>query len=349
MSPKPTKNYPIDSGRPMPKSSPFPSPVSQGGPDAVSEVPAPQVLDKGEYTSVKTRLRRDAAFRNRTRKQAIEMIKGQTVKENIAAGIGILEIIHEAMTERACLHFNPDDLKIWTLATKYANCKVQALIRAALVPYLAKIVREREQAGRKVAPQLRNWLVQNGIPYSEIANPKSCSGSSSESRQSLPFQPSATLLGLWNKSPALGGREYILITRADHPACGWLCGQLPTGQWEKMKNLDQHSHELFALTAIPFHPVITPEIVVGPTSQSSALDVKVFKPVPKGYADFQGIRAYEASGKKRMLLLVDQPGHSFHGWICYKHPDGQWVSLRKATPDDEAAFAKSTTTFGTLE
>lgn len=26
------------------------------------------------------------------------------------------------------------------------------------------------------------------------------------------------------------------------------------------------------------------------------------------------------------------------GWLLYKHPDGQWVSLRKATEDDMKAL-----------
>lgn len=25
---------------------------------------------------------------------------------------------------------------------------------------------------------------------------------------------------------------------------------------------------------------------------------------------------------------------NYAGWMCWKHPDGQWVTLRKATTDD---------------
>lgn len=39
----------------------------------------------------------------------------------------------------------------------------------------------------------------------------------------------------------------------------------------------------------------------------------------------------------RMMLLVTE-GH-FKDWICYKHPDGQWVTLRKATDDDKDRIA----------
>lgn len=43
---------------------------------------------------------------------------------------------------------------------------------------------------------------------------------------------------------------------------------------------------------------------------------------------------------------VNQRGHKravetdrtdrLYGWVFYKHPDGQWVTLRKATPDELA-------------
>jgi len=38
----------------------------------------------------------------------------------------------------------------------------------------------------------------------------------------------------------------------------------------------------------------------------------------------------------RTMILVEEPGYVFDGWLCYKHPDGQWVSLRKVTEDDRA-------------
>lgn len=40
------------------------------------------------------------------------------------------------------------------------------------------------------------------------------------------------------------------------------------------------------------------------------------------------------------LMLVDMPDHWAHGWICYEHPDGGWVTLRKATEADKEAVAE---------
>lgn len=42
-----------------------------------------------------------------------------------------------------------------------------------------------------------------------------------------------------------------------------------------------------------------------------------------------GIRFY-ANG--RHMLLVEEG--EWAGWLCYRHPEGQWVSLRVATDDD---------------
>lgn len=35
-----------------------------------------------------------------------------------------------------------------------------------------------------------------------------------------------------------------------------------------------------------------------------------------------------------MLVSDDDPREELRGWLLYKHPDGQWVTLRKATDDD---------------
>lgn len=35
--------------------------------------------------------------------------------------------------------------------------------------------------------------------------------------------------------------------------------------------------------------------------------------------------------KRPVALIVDGP---YKGWLCYKHPDGQWVTLREATIAD---------------
>jgi len=52
----------------------------------------------------------------------------------------------------------------------------------------------------------------------------------------------------------------------------------------------------------------------------------------KGYAFFDN-----ASGRTMMLVYEGE----WKDWICYKHPDGQWVSLRKAATDDWRALVKA--------
>jgi len=48
---------------------------------------------------------------------------------------------------------------------------------------------------------------------------------------------------------------------------------------------------------------------------------------PKGVVFFDNI------SKREMMLVAE--GESFARWLCYRHPDGQWVSLRKATDEDK--------------
>ena len=45
----------------------------------------------------------------------------------------------------------------------------------------------------------------------------------------------------------------------------------------------------------------------------------------------EGIEFYDFKSFRHMLYV--QQGHD-KGWLCYKHPDGQWVMLREATPSD---------------
>jgi hypothetical protein len=42
-----------------------------------------------------------------------------------------------------------------------------------------------------------------------------------------------------------------------------------------------------------------------------------------------------ASGREMMLVHA---GELYAGWIVYKHPDGQWVTLREATDADRRAI-----------
>ncbi len=52
---------------------------------------------------------------------------------------------------------------------------------------------------------------------------------------------------------------------------------------------------------------------------------------------------FEANGKEMMYCYPDS-GHEMAGWILYRHPDGQWVTLRKATDSDVAAITKAMST-----
>lgn len=44
-----------------------------------------------------------------------------------------------------------------------------------------------------------------------------------------------------------------------------------------------------------------------------------------------GMIFYDRASRREMMLVTD--GH-WRGWLCYRHAEGQWVSLRKATRDD---------------
>lgn len=47
---------------------------------------------------------------------------------------------------------------------------------------------------------------------------------------------------------------------------------------------------------------------------------------------------FEANGKEMMYCYPDSK-HELAGWILYRHPDGQWVTLRKATDADLEAMS----------
>ena len=52
----------------------------------------------------------------------------------------------------------------------------------------------------------------------------------------------------------------------------------------------------------------------------------------------RGTRFY-AEGKEMMLVQDDEPRKEMHCWLLYRHPDGQWVTLRKATDADVATIS----------
>ena len=47
--------------------------------------------------------------------------------------------------------------------------------------------------------------------------------------------------------------------------------------------------------------------------------------------DLVGCEFFDCKSQRDMILVTKG---SWTGWICYKHPDGQWVKLRKATLED---------------
>ncbi len=53
----------------------------------------------------------------------------------------------------------------------------------------------------------------------------------------------------------------------------------------------------------------------------------------------KGVRFDDAASGRDMLLVNDRS--SFDGWVCCRHPDGQWITLRRATDEDQAAIASA--------
>lgn len=54
----------------------------------------------------------------------------------------------------------------------------------------------------------------------------------------------------------------------------------------------------------------------------------------------EGFRFWD-NANQREMLLVDNDGSAYHGWLCYLGADGQWVTLRKATEDDLARIEEA--------
>lgn len=55
--------------------------------------------------------------------------------------------------------------------------------------------------------------------------------------------------------------------------------------------------------------------------------MSVFEPIGQRFFDV-------LSGRE--MILVNMPERpDIHEWVCYRHPDGQWVTLRRATEDDK--------------
>lgn len=42
----------------------------------------------------------------------------------------------------------------------------------------------------------------------------------------------------------------------------------------------------------------------------------------------------------RYLKLITEKG-PYQNWLCYRHPDGQWVTLQESTEEDRARIAQA--------
>lgn len=51
-----------------------------------------------------------------------------------------------------------------------------------------------------------------------------------------------------------------------------------------------------------------------------------------------GLEFYDAASKRKMKYVYPDTDHWTAGWVLYRHPNGQWVTLRKATPEDIKAL-----------
>lgn len=50
--------------------------------------------------------------------------------------------------------------------------------------------------------------------------------------------------------------------------------------------------------------------------------------------DVAPLRFYDQRRRQDMMYVYPDTKHELAGWLLFKHPDGQWVTLRKATDDD---------------
>jgi len=58
--------------------------------------------------------------------------------------------------------------------------------------------------------------------------------------------------------------------------------------------------------------------------------------------DMSGMEFFDVASETEMKYFYPENDHPFAGWIAYKHPDGQWVSLRKASDQDLVRLKRPT-------
>ena len=60
----------------------------------------------------------------------------------------------------------------------------------------------------------------------------------------------------------------------------------------------------------------------------------------------RGMVFYDAASERDMMIVADnEPRTEMRGWILYRHPDGQWVTLLKATDADRRAIGDALARF----
>jgi hypothetical protein len=56
---------------------------------------------------------------------------------------------------------------------------------------------------------------------------------------------------------------------------------------------------------------------------------------------FDGFSFYDNKSKRSMRYVYANQQTKYAGWILYQHPDGNWVTLRKATVADVSAISEA--------
>jgi hypothetical protein len=57
-----------------------------------------------------------------------------------------------------------------------------------------------------------------------------------------------------------------------------------------------------------------------------------------------GLDFYDCASGREMKYVYPDSSHWTAGWLLYKHPDGQWVTLRKATDADISTINRAVST-----
>ena len=53
----------------------------------------------------------------------------------------------------------------------------------------------------------------------------------------------------------------------------------------------------------------------------------------------KGLRFFDKASGREMLHVTEEG--DWCDWICYRHSDGQWVSMREATAEDREVIARA--------